>query len=504
MIQDTIPGISLDKADAQILKGKKGDDLIVAVLDTSTDIEHPELRSRIWLNLEEITNNGKDDDKNGYIDDINGWNFVGFHNGKSSEYLNYEYTRILREYDSVFLSQDSLKNRHIKTLHYQEYLRAQNKYNDRNVYAVRHKKVSEFLLKYFDKAQLKLTELYASASSNPPLVELENLYKKEELNGELKSIYYAMYLIKRHSFTKASLQNRYQNSSARFDIMLNKEYNDRAMIGDKPNDITDKKYGNNIVNANLGLLYHGTRVSGIIARISNSIEIMPLSISAIGDEHDKDIALAIRYAADNGAKIINMSSSKEFSLHQDWVQDAIRYAEQKDVLFITSAGNDGNDLDLPENFNYPNDTDIEDAEIVSNFIKVGASGYELNENIKRSNSNYGKREVDLFAPGTDIYTTSTNDVGYEMASGTSFATPIVSGIAALVRSYYPNLTAPEVKQILMDSGVEYDIMVKAPTEEDPERMLPFNQLSKSGKIVNAYNALLMAEKVSKAKKRKKK
>jgi cell wall-associated protease len=197
--------------------------------------------------------------------------------------------------------------------------------------------------------------------------------------------------------------------------------------------------------------------------------------------------------------VINISSGKSFSLHENWVDESMKYAEDHDVLVITSASNNGSNLDDENIFNYPNDTDIRDNEIVANFIKVGASTYTLNENLKSKNSNYGKREVDIFAPGYEIYTASPHPEKYKYLSGTSLAAPLVSKVAALLFSYYPTLTAAEVKQIIMDSGVEYAIPVAVPTEENPDQLIPFNELSKSGKIVNAYNAFILAEQIVKKK-----
>ena len=217
--------------------------------------------------------------------------------------------------------------------------------------------------------------------------------------------------------------------------------------------------------------------------------------SPYGDEHDKDMALAIRYAVDNGAKIINISSSKEFSLRQDWVHDAMKYAAGQNVLIVTSAGNDNYDLDKEGNFNYPDDTGENGTEVMDNFIKVGATTYS-SEEFKRSTSSYGKDKVDIFAPGTDIYTTSPKEEKYEYIGGTSFATPIVSGIAALIWSYYPELSAAQVKDIILQSGVTYNIDVEIKHEDGTKKTVPFSELSKSGKVVNAYNALLMAAKLS--------
>lgn len=217
---------------------------------------------------------------------------------------------------------------------------------------------------------------------------------------------------------------------------------------------------------------------------------MPLSISAFGDEHDKDISLAIRYAVDNGAKVINMSFGKEFSLYKEWVFDAIKYADKNNVLIVSSAGNDGRNLNTSEV--YPNDSDINQNEVADNFLLVGASNYNINSKMVPRFSNYGSNNVDVFAPGRKTYSTSAKKEKYEtVAGGTSTSSAITSGVAALLRSHYPNLTASQIKHILMDSGVKYTFPVKI-----RDTLLPFNKLSKSGKIINAYNALIMADSIS--------
>ena len=251
---------------------------------------------------------------------------------------------------------------------------------------------------------------------------------------------------------------------------------------------------------------HGTLTTGVLAAsranntgakgITDNIKVMSLCISPYGDEHDKDMALAIRYAVDNGAKIINISSSKEFSLREDWVHDAIKYASDNDVLIVTSAGNSNYNLDEPDTFNYPDDTKEDGTEVADNFIKVGATTY-LSEEFKRSSSSYGKNSVDVFAPGLKIYTTSSQkNEKYTYSGGTSAATPIVSGVAALVRSYYPKLSASQVKEIILQSGVSYNIDIEIEQEDSTKKSIPFSELSKSGKVVNAYNALLMAAQLS--------
>ena len=283
---------------------------------------------------------------------------------------------------------------------------------------------------------------------------------------------------------------------------LNIDY--RKVLGDNPNDITDTKYGNgNVIGPDKKEALHGTHVAGIVAQTrgnglggdgvaSNNVEILTVRAVPDGDEYDKDIALAIRYAVDNGAKVINGSFGKSFSPHKDWVFDAIKYAAKKDVLFVHAAGNDAKNIDYADNF--PNDSEDKITEIADNVITVGALNFQYDKNIVARFSNIGKINVDVFAPGVQIYAT-TPENSYQFLQGTSMASPNVAGVAALIRSYYPKLTAAQVKHILMESGVaiDKDVIVGG----NPNDVRPFKELSKTGKIVNAYNAILMANEMAK-------
>ena len=283
---------------------------------------------------------------------------------------------------------------------------------------------------------------------------------------------------------------------------LNVNFDGRKVVGDNPNDINDRKYGNgNVKGPNVEDALHGTHVAGIIAQtrgnniggdgvVANNVQIMAVRAVPNGDEYDKDIALAIRYAVDNGAKVINGSFGKDYSPHKEWVFEAIKYAESKDVLFVHAAGNDGKDVDFEPN--YPTD-EVNGVEFASNFLTIGA----LNNGTGKSDlvasfSNYGAKNVDVFSPGMQIYATVPNNK-YLYEQGTSMASPNAAGVAALIRSYYPNLKASQVKQILMDSGTAMPVEVELGENKE---VRAFSKASKSGSIVNAYNALKMAEKMS--------
>ncbi|WP_298779296.1 S8 family serine peptidase [uncultured Polaribacter sp.] len=491
---DTIPGISLLRAYDSLLIYKKSKETIIAIIDNEVDINHLNLKETIWVNKNEIANNNIDDDENGYIDDVNGWNFLGNINGENNKFVNFEYTRILKKLSPKFESKNIVDIEPKDSLSYQLYINAKEKYDKRLKSDLYEKKYHTKLYEYYFKAKKELSKFF----KNKPFTikALDSL--KNLKSNTIDDIHFLILIdcLDKEIDDEYVIKEKYL-AEERLDKLLGLNYNDREIQGDNPEDITDTKYGNNILNNNIKLLNHGTKMAGIINNIAlnNEIKIMPLAISAYGDEHDKDIALAIRYAVNNGAKVINMSFGKEFSIHKEWVFDAIQYAEKNNVLIISSAGNFSYNLDTNNNY-FPNDNVNNQVEVSDNFMLIGATSYKLSSEFKTENSNYGKIDVDVFAPGYEIYTTAPNNE-YTKSGGTSSASAVTSGVAGLIRSYYPNLTAPQVKHILMDSGLEYTLEVSTPTKEDKNKTTPFNQLSKSGKVLNAYNALIMADSISK-------
>ena len=474
--KDTIPGMSVDKAYELLLKNKKGTPIIVGVIDSGIDIEHEDLKSVIWNNKKEIAGNGLDDDKNGYIDDIHGWNFLGDANDE-----NLELVRIVKKGDDGT----------------DLYKRAKAAYNTKRTDAVLGKQQANFLI-----ATIKTVDDYLKKETYTK-EEVEAIQPNDQNLLQSKMIVLSLMEDLGIGF-KSEIEEYRKQQDDMVNFNLNMDFNGRTIIGDNPEDLADTKYGNNNV---MGLdkehALHGTHVAGIIAQVrnngiggdgvANNVTIMAIRAIPNGDEYDKDVALAIRYAVDNGAKVINGSFGKSFSPHKDWVYDAIKYAASKDVLIVHAAGNDGNDLDLPKNENYPNDSKDGVKEIADNMLTIGALSPTFDENLVAKFSNYGTQNVDIFAPGAKIYATVPNNK-YRFLEGTSIASPNAAGVAALIRSYYPKLTAKQVKQIIMDSGTP--LTKEVILGETAERR-PFTKASKSGKMINAYNALLLAEKMSK-------
>ncbi|WP_075344648.1 S8 family serine peptidase [Tenacibaculum agarivorans] len=488
---DTILGISLDRAYDTFLIHKKAKPVIVAIIDTEIDTNHKGLKNKIWLNKDEIPNNNIDDDRNGYTDDINGWNFKGNKNGESSKFVNFEYVRVLKKLNVKYRNLDSTSIK--KDKNYPLFLRATKAYKKREEYEIKEKENAQRLSDIYFNTKKKIKGLLNG--SNKLTIEVIDSFKKLKKIDEFNAAVLT-HCIKNNTDSLA-IEKRKFLSRERIDKLMNLNYNDRIFPNDNESNILDSLYGNKYVNNNLHLMTHGTKMAGVIKNISkkDEISIMPIVISSYGDEHDKDIALAIRYAVNNGAKVINMSFGKEFSMNQKWVIEAIKYAEKKDVIILSSAGNSGFDLDKKNNYQYPSDNFDSEKEETNNFITIGSSSYSFDKKLKVKSSNYGKSNVDLFAPGRKISTIAPNEKE-SYTGGTSGACAVVSGVAGLIRSYYPKLTASQVKYILMESGLEFDIEVNTPTKEDKDKTTPFNQLSKSGKILNAYNVLLMADSIS--------
>ncbi len=501
LVSDTIPGMSVQKAYSEIIKNKRGENVIVAVIDSGVDIHHEDLDDVIWTNEDEIPNNNRDDDNNGYVDDVHGWNFLG-----DAVEENMEYVRILKKlkpkYDGVPASAVKPENKEEFDL----YMRAKAEYDKEYNEALGLKNQYEGI-----RQQLKMAHQAVAEKLGKEDYTLEELQAMEVQTEEMQQ--YKGFLFQVMSNVKGNipeaisqLNEAIDYFSGRLNSHFNLELDGRAIVGDDPNDLTDTDYGNNDVtgpSTDKEDIKHGTHVAGIIAAernnnigingVANNVEIMPIRAVPDGDEYDKDIALAIRYAVDNGASIINTSFGKYFSTHPEWVNDAIKYAAKNDVLIVNAAGNEG--LNLDQKRVYPNDQTPENSrEIANNVLTVGALSYTYGSEMIASFSNYGTSNVDVFAPGTQIWSTTPNNE-YEFMQGTSMAAPAVSGIAAMIRSYYPKLSADQVKRVIMDSGLSSNATVVI--GGDPSDTKKFSQISTSGKMANLYNALILADKLSK-------
>lgn len=498
--KDSVPGISLEKAYQKIDNLNSGEEIIVALIDSHIDLNHEDLEKQIYTNKTEIPNNGIDDDKNGYIDDIHGWNFLGYKDEKNSlQYALREHTRIVKRLDSVFKEKtiDNISQKQIKD--FKKYKLSKAKLNTSiegsKIYLERFPIYKDIFIKAYNTFgdRINLIDGYTEEDLDTLTPANED---EENIITNLKSFLAA-------GVTYDYLLKEEKNDLVNIHVGNNINYNERAKIGDNPYNYDEKYYGNNLTNVHFDV-DHGTQIAGIIGAtrnngigirgISNKIKIMPLPIlPEKGAENEKDFLNAVRYAVDNGARIINFSSGISIPDNEDVFFKALKYAEKNNVLVINAAGNSGLNNDIEENNHYPRDISP-DGYTVNNFIKVGASSQYADERLFCSWSNYGSQTVDLFAPGEDVTTLSKNiPFIYKDNAGSSISAALTSGVAALVLSKYPDLSAEKLKEIILKSGREFDT-IAITMESDT---IQFNQISTSGKVLNAYNALKLAAEYSK-------
>ncbi|MGI4803632.1 MAG: S8 family serine peptidase [Janthinobacterium lividum] len=486
-------GVSLNQA-YDFLKGKKSTTVVVATIDSGVDTLQKDLQPILWVNTQEKAGNGKDDDHNGYIDDIHGWNFLGGPNGKCD--VN-ETTEEVREYYR-------LKDKYAT-------ITTASAAADKSEYAY-WLKVKSIRDSTISKSQAELNQLSPLMNA---LVTTDGFLKKslnlqagqsftkgdlnklDDKNDTLKQSKYIWGLVFQdgdNSKTDTKTITELNEYLTKLNNDVNPDLDSRKRtVGDNPNDFKDKSYGSNQLKFEDAS--HGTGVAGLIGAVRNNgygidgiadnVRIMAVKAVPNGDEYDKDIANAIRYAVDNGAKVVNMSFGKKISPHKKWVDDAIKYAAEKDVLLVQASGNDNQDVDAKPEF--PNDSFL-DGTTSDNLISVGASAALKDENLAATFSNYGKKNVDVFAPGVKV-TSIDKDAEFNTADGTSFSSPITAGVAALVLEYYPTLSARQLKAVILASAKPQNLQVIKPGSKDK---VDFTTLSKTGGIVNALEALKVA------------
>jgi len=491
---DKVPGVSSYRA-FEYLKGRQADTVIVAVIDNGADTRHEDLEGVFWVNRQEIENNNTDDDGNGYIDDIYGWNFLGNPDGRFIKHETLELTRLFRYFSNLYEFADTTTFDTLQLKEYQNYRNIRENYesefNRRKKELALYEELlsgyiisAEILSGHFKKETYTEKELKKIRTKSLELITARDLMLKVISSGIDRK-----YMENRISGMLLDIETRYNpNLEERVEI-----------VGDDPDDINDTFYGSNMVN--VGGPSHGTGVSSVIAAlhnnngidgiagISGTIKIMVLRVVPSGDERDKDVALAIRYAVNNGAHIINCSFGKSYTSNPGFVQEAILEAEKAGVLIIHAAGNDSEDNDLITH--YPSGI-INGERIADNWINVGASTMEENEKLAAYFSNYGKNTVEVFAPGHQLSVASLNNE-YSTSSGTSFAAPVVAGVAAVLKAYFPQLTAKELKEIILRSVyIPKTTLVEVPGKGS-EQLTGFDELSVSGGIVNLFNAIILAE-----------
>lgn len=497
-------GMSTDKAYAKLLAGKKSEPVVVAVIDSGVDIEHEDLQGSIWVNKDEIPGNGIDDDNNGYIDDVNGWSFLGNPDGENVNHEQLEVTRLYKRYDAKFKGKSLADVDDADKADYEKYKMYRDEVEGARSSASKNIERYNTFLKQFEEADAAITKrLGASYTAK----DLKGLLKDPELGEQAQMMMPLKKAGLGTSELKEELQGAFDYFNGQLDYHYNTEYDARSIVGDEPGNFEDKYYGSNDVEGPEAS--HGTHVAGIICAtrgngigndgVADNVLIMSVRAVPDGDERDKDVALAIRYAVDNGAKIINGSFGKAYSPYQDEVIAAIRYAEEKGVLICHAAGNSSKDIGKESNFPSPKYPSMS-AEF-TNWIEVGAStrykkakmdkksGGFKNPGLAATFSNYNQEMVDVFAPGLEIYSTFP-DNEYKAIQGTSMASPMVAGVAALLKSYYPKLTMFEIRDIIFASVQKIDRTTPLPGDV---KEVPFADLCETGGIVNVYNAVQLAE-----------
>jgi cell wall-associated protease len=509
--KDSFYGISLDKAYTFLKdKHKIAKPIIVAVLDSGVDTTHEDLKNILWRNPKEIPGNGIDDDGNGYVDDVYGWNFLGGKDGRDVNKAPDERARIYHRYKGTFADKafDTTVLTGLDKDRYQTWKRAADELNfstDDQMGLMFMEIKTKSLIRQ-DKILRKEMECEEYTCE-----KLEQFTPVSKAGKEAKLNYLTfMKALKvdadeKNTSILADIMEEIEKTKASFESKETPPIDFRhEIVKDNYYDLSDRFYGNNDVMGPMAEAKHGTHVCGLIGAqrnngigidgVADDVKIMMVRVVPDGDEYDKDVALAIRYAVDNGAKVINMSFGKYFSPEKRWVDSAVKYAELHDVLIVHASGNESTNVDEKEN--YPNQWLKQWNTTATNFINVGASSDpKISGSVTAEFSNYGKENVDVFAPGVRMYSTFPGGNQYGMLRGTSMSAPVVTGLAALIRSYYPDLSAVQVKKIIEESALKPANTVPCTKPGSKDEEIPFVQLSRSGGIVNAYNAVVDADTV---------
>jgi subtilisin family serine protease len=481
---DGIPGIGAERARRELLAGRQpGRTVVVAVLDNGVDVEHDDLRSLIWVNPREVPGTGRDDDGNGFADDVHGWNFIGGPQGGYVHHDTYEVTRLYASCRAPAAAPVATPRPDdcdaVATVFRADSAEAAEMLVQMRSVAQTVERVGEILREHLGTETYTVEKVSAIRSPRNDVMEARRIYLQLDALGISPEV----------------IAREYAAVRSRVEYGYNPTFDPRGIVGDDYADLGERVYGNpSVVGPDAD---HGTHVAGIVAAASGAaataegtapaVRIMVVRVVPDGDERDKDVANAIRYAVDNGAHVINMSFGKGLSPQKEAVDEAVRYADARGVLLVHAAGNAGEDLAVTPNF--PSRTYLDGAS-ARHWIEVGASSPSA-DTLAAPFSNYGREQVDLFAPGVRIRSTTAGNRHTEL-DGTSMAAPVVSGVAALLMAYYPELSTAEVKEILLASATRHaDAQVLRPGG-DGERVA-FGELSRTGAVVNAYEAVRMAE-----------
>ena len=476
-------------------KGLKPRTIVVGVLDSGVEVDHPGLINNMWKNPNEIPNNGIDDDKNGYVDDIYGWNFIG---GKTADVDadNLEVTRMVKKYQPIFEGTDSAKNRANQAKMPEEYAiyqKSKKLYDEKGSEA---KQYYHYFSGFNNAIPSIVKTLNGKTLTKANLAAIKPASQEDSRNLQILNslVQDAGNVGKTPKEVEELLRKEIEGALKHYESQATKHYNldfdPRAeIVGDNYDNYNEKHYGNNHYEGPDAS--HGTHVSGIIAGLPHGNEVQYgvahkvakiMTVRAVpdGDERDKDVANAIRYAVDNGAKILNMSFGKAVSPGKKHVWEAMKYAEKKGVLLVKAAGNENQNIGENEYFptNFMKQSD--EKPFVSNMIVVGASTNN-SQNLRARFSNYNGKMVDVFAPGQEIYST-VPDAKYEYLQGTSMASPVVAGAAAVLWAYMPSLTPQQIKEALVKT------VNKSTVNANVDSSANFDQISVAGGVIDLYKA----------------
>lgn len=493
-------GISSRLAYKEILSSRSPQrQVVVAVIDGGVDINHEDLKANIWVNDDEVPDNNTDDDGNGYTDDLNGWNFIGGANGKNVDNDTFEVTRIYTRLHPKYADADTASFTPEEQKEYELYKKVENEYR----YQINNQLEQYTNIQSLEQSMERADEILTGYFKGP--YDYEDVQNLQPQDQEMAFAQNVMSYVMENDIDSTLIAEQKKQIYEFAKYGYNPDFSPRDIVGDNYADKTERYYGNNDVAGPDPS--HGTHVAGIIGAVrnndvgingvANNVRIMAIRAVPDGDERDKDVANAIRYAVDNGADIVNMSFGKSYSPYKEVVDAAVKYAEEKGVLLVHGAGNSSENSDVEAN--YPTDVygDSLNGPSSSLWLSVGASSWKPNEEFVADFSNYGDTKVDLFAPGVDIYSTMPDNT-YERQDGTSMASPVVAGVAALLMSYYPDLTPAQIRSVIMESVKTYPnqevIVPHKPDKEGTQK--PFSALSVSDGVVNVYKALRAAEKMN--------
>ena len=489
---DRVAGVSARRAERELLANRKPTrTVLVAVIDGGIDTAHVGLKANLWSNPKEVAGNGRDDDNNGYADDVHGWNFIGGKDGKEVHHDALEVTRLYARCTKAVEGTSAAK---LPVPDAATCKRATEEFEKERAESQQFAQQVTQISAVMSRANDILRRAIGDSLTK------EKVTAFQPTNTETQQAKMMWLRLDDAGITPEAMKEAVEEVESKTKYGLNPQYDPRPLVGDDYANATERAYGNaNVMGPDAK---HGTHVAGIIGGVRGTpggvdglapnVKIMMVRTVPDGDERDKDVANAIRYAVDNGAQIINMSFGKGFSPEKAVVDEAVKYADAKGVLLVHAAGNDGENLAEKPSFPTPM---YATGGRPNNWIEVGASSWKSLDSLAAPFSNYGKAQVDVFAPGVDILSAVPGG-GYERQSGTSMAAPVVSGVAAMLMSYFPNLSAADVKRILLESATRYaDQRVVRPGAENGEKV-PFGSLSSTGGIVNAYAAVKLAEQLT--------